>query len=74
MTGFSFAMNFALMSLIDSGLGVGTFLIFYVGPSFVTLTILFMWLPETRRKEIHQIVEELQRGRKRRGVVGEASE
>lgn len=66
---FSFLLNFALMSLLDTWLNVGAIFFFYIGPSLMSLTAIYLWLPETRGKEIHQIVAELQRGRNKQAVM-----
>ncbi|KAH7727144.1 Protein F14E5.1 [Aphelenchoides avenae] len=50
--------TFAILPLFWA-VGAYAFLLLYVGPSIVALVILYFQLPETKGREIHDIVKEL---------------
>uniref|UniRef100_A0A0N5BTZ7 MFS domain-containing protein n=1 Tax=Strongyloides papillosus TaxID=174720 RepID=A0A0N5BTZ7_STREA len=50
--------SFIVLPLYDS-IGAYTFIILYVIPSTISLTLLFLYLPETKGREIHEIIGQI---------------
>jgi hypothetical protein len=52
--------------------GPSAFLVLYIGPGLLAWAILYMKLPETKGREIHEIVAELKREQTaEEGLLGE---
>uniref|UniRef100_A0AC35TVY0 MFS domain-containing protein n=1 Tax=Rhabditophanes sp. KR3021 TaxID=114890 RepID=A0AC35TVY0_9BILA len=53
--------SFSIMPMYNSSLGAYSFIILYVIPSIFSLIILFLYLPETKGREMHDVVAEIKR-------------
>uniref|UniRef100_A0A914HQJ3 Uncharacterized protein n=1 Tax=Globodera rostochiensis TaxID=31243 RepID=A0A914HQJ3_GLORO len=62
-----FAFNILILPAY-SAVGVYAFFPLFTAPQLLCLTLLWIYLPETSGREVHEIVDELKRGKKQRKV------